>query len=473
MQILAAVDYNCRGELNEQSINFHQEILCSLRFRRSGMLTITPGFDFRDSRLPHQSAYTAQFTTPRGIIYEYSLERVNAPLSQVSLKERAMIGAHLFNETRALQLRQRRLYMLRSTLRRRLETKEENPVQYRAIIQIISVQYEMIAPLLSVEYDLLLPDGINQCDSSVSLQGSSTFTSSSNYHGRESTSYGIEINAKLIFVLLAAFTLCSIEPNLCSYLIFFYAFPCGAVVFYLFTGNSTLKRSHHRLSEFHFNIFIDFLYGLAKSDSSHKEFEGVLSSKLLQQQQQHPKLVLKLLSKSGLRTDVVGYGSITVPINHPGSFKITTHLWRPIGGIVVEQQSELRRRLENYYIGGTYHISKEDIDPRRKACTINPDSSNNIHNFESRYGLLTESAGACIHIKVTNYTPSNCDVKNTRMQRISPNPQQGSTLNHQSEMKYDHSNIDKLLSRLSKKSFRKKNSKIFDFSKPKKQITPR
>ena len=193
----------CQSELNGQLITFHEEILCSLYFRRSGMLTITPGFDFSDSRSPHQSAFTAQFTTPRGIIYEYSLKRVDAPLSQVSRKEGAMIGAHLLNETRALQLRQRRLYMLRSTVRRRLEVKQENPIQYRTIIQIMSAQYKMIAPLLSVEYELLLPDGINHCDSSVSLQGSSTFTSSCHYHGRESTSYGIEINTKLIVVLLA------------------------------------------------------------------------------------------------------------------------------------------------------------------------------------------------------------------------------------------------------------------------------
>lgn len=90
-----------------------------------------------------------------------------------------MNGRNQQLDATSLQLRQRRLHLLRSTLQRRLEGKGNTPTQHRTIIEIISAQSSTDGQVLSVDYSVVLPDRIKVCSLEESaLNGASAFTSS-------------------------------------------------------------------------------------------------------------------------------------------------------------------------------------------------------------------------------------------------------------------------------------------------------
>lgn len=161
-------------------MGFHEEVICNIRHNRSGRLTVQPITSGCYGIYNHPS-YVAQFTTPKGVMYEYSVEWFTAPLNSMRA---AMInsGKTIFKRNQqfdsiSLQLRHRRLHLLRSTFQRRLEGKKHSPRQQRTIIQIVSAN-SITDDLLLVDYSVVLPDHINTEVSSSCLSGNTAFTSS-------------------------------------------------------------------------------------------------------------------------------------------------------------------------------------------------------------------------------------------------------------------------------------------------------
>lgn len=185
---LTQIDFDART-INE---HFHEQVLCTLRLQRSGMLTITPGFDAGDSNSGCQEpAFTAQFTTSKGSVYEYSLERLHIPKQKMGSRLGEIMTANRQQDQLSIQKKQRRLRLLRTTLQHRL-TGEEYHEQYRTLVEIVSAQCSNVTapfscfggpPMFSVEYDIQLPDHMKKQAMLSPLQGSSPFTSSSNYYG--------------------------------------------------------------------------------------------------------------------------------------------------------------------------------------------------------------------------------------------------------------------------------------------------
>lgn len=161
-------------------MGFHEEVICNIRHNRSGRLTVQPSASGYYGLYNHPS-YVAQFTTPKGVMYEYSVECFTAPLNSMRAPMinggKIMLKKNQQFDSISLQLRHRRLHLLRSTFQRRLEGKKHSSSQQRTIIQIVSAT-SITDDVLSVDYSVVLPDHIDAEDSSSHLSGNTAFTSS-------------------------------------------------------------------------------------------------------------------------------------------------------------------------------------------------------------------------------------------------------------------------------------------------------
>ena len=175
--------------------------------------------------------------------------------------------------------------------------------------------------------------------------------------------------------------------------------PCVYVLVNSFSGVWASQGIFQDQQQFFFDATIDLSYQIASYKDNTSKEKGTVNLHERFFQQPFPKLVVKLISKSGLKTRVEGYGVVHIPIDDLGTYDVTAHLWRPTGETNANKYHTLKEKLEDYYIGGAYHLLMEDIFPEWK-----PDISSTPVKFESRFGMRSYNSGASIQIRITNYS---------------------------------------------------------------------
>lgn len=226
--------------------------------------------------------------------------------------------------------------------------------------------------------------------------------------------------------------------------------PCMYVLLNSVSGIWACQGIFQDQPRFLFDATIDFSYQIASSqDTKAKEKKEVkLSERFFQQP--FPKLVVKLISKSGLKMTVEGYGVVHIPIDNLGTYDVTVHLWRPTGDINSNKYHGLIEKMREYYIGGAYHLLKEDIFPEWKSSSAVTDESSTRQRFESRFGMRSESSGASIQIRVTNYGLV-CVEKNSDMLLKT-----AATRRSKNGLKKSDSPVDELVARLRRNRLERK-----------------
>ena len=149
------------------------------------------------------------------------------------IKGSIMIKKNQQIDTISLQLRHRRLHLLRSTFQRRLEGKKNTTRQQRTIIQIVSAS-STTDDVLSVGYNVVLPDQIYCEASSSRLNGNTAFTSSissiseGNGARRRNESFIKNLCASLLVVVStnASFLYCQTGVDLIWSIILFGSMLC-------------------------------------------------------------------------------------------------------------------------------------------------------------------------------------------------------------------------------------------------------
>jgi hypothetical protein len=180
--------------------------------------------------------------------------------------------------------------------------------------------------------------------------------------------------------------------------------PCVYVLVNSFSGVWALQGIFQDPPQFFFDATIDLSYQIASYQDTTAKEKGAVNLHERFFQQPFPKLVVKLISKRGLKTRVEGYGVVHIPIDDLGTFDVTAHLWRPTGETNANKYHGLKEKLKDYYIGGAYHLLKEDIFPEWKPNSKGIDISSTHVKFESRFGMRSDNSGASIQIRVTNYS---------------------------------------------------------------------
>jgi len=192
-------------------MGFHEEVICSIRLHYSGRLTVKPCAS-GDYCCYNHPTYVAQFTTPKGVMYEYSFECLTAPLNNTRvdmIKGSIMIKKNQQIDTISLQLRHRRLHLLVSAS----STTDD---------------------VLSVGYNVVLPDQIYCEASSSRLNGNTAFTSSissiseGNGARRRNESFIKNLCASLLVVVStnASFLYCQTGVDLIWSIILFGSMLC-------------------------------------------------------------------------------------------------------------------------------------------------------------------------------------------------------------------------------------------------------
>lgn len=216
--------------------------------------------------------------------------------------------------------------------------------------------------------------------------------------------------------------------------------PCVYVLLNSVSGVWACQGIFQDQPQFFFDATIDFSYQMASSQDT----------KAKENQQPFPKLVVKLISKSGLKTKVEGYGVVHIPIYDLGTYDVTAHLWRPTGEINSNKYHGFIEKIGEYYIGGAYHLLKEDIFPEWKSSSAVTDISSTRLRFESRFGMRSESSGASIQIRVTNYSLV-CVEKNSDMLLKT-----AATRQSKNGLEKSESPVDELVARLRRNRWERK-----------------
>ena len=248
---------------------------------------------------------------------------------------------------------------------------------------------------------MVLPDQIYCEASSSRLNGNTAFTSSissiseGNGARRRNESFIKNLCASLLVVVFSGMAqkVWNDLPVLIALL------PCVYVLVNSFSGVWASQGIFQDQQQFFFDATIDLSYQIASYKDNTSKEKGTVNLHERFFQQPFPKLVVKLISKSGLKTRVEGYGVVHIPIDDLGTYDVTAHLWRPTGETNANKYHILKEKLEDYYIGGAYHLLMEDIFPEWK-----PDISSTRVKFESRFGMRSYNSGASIEIRITNYS---------------------------------------------------------------------